>query len=326
MSEGARVQKIDAQARKAELAHYLDLFERSLDALFLIDPETYEVLDANDSCERILGLPIDRLLGLNITDLAVSEQKETMVKNLRVSRRRFYPRQFPCDWKNSEGQIVHMDIVCCVLKLSDGNECLQIIGKDVTQARVAEQKASAYLSALQEVNAKLEALAVTDELTQIPNVRFFKQELLSEHNRAVRFKTPYSVIFLDIDHFKKYNDQNGHPAGDALLKEVATLFNVTVRKTDMAARYGGEEFVVLCRGVDTEGSMVLAERLRKLVAEADYKYKEKQPLGCVSVSVGVASYPQDGKDPETVLNQADKALYHAKNAGRNKVSSTKDLK
>jgi diguanylate cyclase (GGDEF)-like protein len=97
-------------------------------------------------------------------------------------------------------------------------------------------------------------------MTGLFNFRHFKEQLDVEHARASRYTTPYSVVFMDIDHFKRYNDQNGHPAGDALLKEIAQIIRSSSRVSDVPARYGGEEFAILCKGVNWEGAMRLPAR------------------------------------------------------------------
>jgi diguanylate cyclase (GGDEF)-like protein len=140
-----------------------------------------------------------------------------------------------------------------------------------------------------------------------------------EHSRATRHKKSYSIIHCDVDHFKNYNDKNGHVEGDKALIKTAAALQSRARLSDVVARYGGEEFVVLCPEVDGEAAKSMAEALRKKVASEKYFHGEKQPLGFVSISVGVASYPHDGSTQEEILKHADEALYEAKSGGRNQV-------
>jgi diguanylate cyclase (GGDEF)-like protein len=171
---------------------------------------------------------------------------------------------------------------------------------------------------------RLEREATTDGLTRLSNVRNFKEKFRQEVSRSARFGRPVSVFLFDIDNFKNYNDQNGHPAGDECLRITAEVLRSSTRITDLPARYGGEEFVVLLPETERTGAMQFAEKIRAAIAATDYPHKEKQPLGCVSISGGVASFPEDGKDVESLIETADRALYRCKEAGRNRVASATD--
>ncbi len=161
--------------------------------------------------------------------------------------------------------------------------------------------------------------ACTDSLTQLYNRRYFSQRLLDEKTRCLNYGKSFSVFLFDIDHFKNYNDVNGHPAGDTLLKQLADLVRSNIRGTDVVARYGGEEFIVLFSDVKGDQAYKLADQLRQRIEGADLPFGEKQPLGRLTVSGGVASFPEDGDDTETIVKSADTALYKAKQAGRNRI-------
>ena len=158
-------------------------------------------------------------------------------------------------------------------------------------------------------------------MTQLSNYRSFKKEHEKEHERAERYHTPYAIVFIDIDHFKKLNDTHGHPAGDEVLKQVAQTIKNQCRNTDYPARYGGEEFIVLCAGVPWEGAMKLAERIKKDIELLDTPYGKTQPLGKVTASFGVSGFPEHAKDPEELIQRADEALYYSKESGRNQITS-----
>jgi diguanylate cyclase (GGDEF)-like protein len=167
-----------------------------------------------------------------------------------------------------------------------------------------------------ESNKDLERLATTDALTNLPNQRQLRARLNEVQARHDRGGAPFSLLFLDIDHFKRVNDNYGHPAGDEILRRVAGVLADRVRKVDLAARYGGEEFAVLLEGADKEGALIMAERIRTAVAAMDLG-----DLGMatpVTVSVGIASVPMDCADTDTLLATADEALYRAKREGRNR--------
>jgi diguanylate cyclase (GGDEF)-like protein len=171
---------------------------------------------------------------------------------------------------------------------------------------------------LAETNAKLEALSNTDSLTAIANRRNFDQMLAQEWNRALRTGTPLSLILLDVDHFKHYNDYYGHLAGDTCLKELAqALLRAERRAGRLVARYGGEEFVVLLPGVDESSALETARHIQQEVWALNLRH-EDTPAGIVTVSLGVASIlPTQLFLPEHLVRQADLALYCAKNKGRN---------
>lgn len=165
----------------------------------------------------------------------------------------------------------------------------------------------------------LRSMASTDGLTGMFNFRYFKVELEKSVRNAARYGRPVSLIMADVDWFKHYNDTNGHAAGDQCLKKVAEVFMKTSREVDIAARYGGEEFVVVMPETDIEGALKLAERLRVKLKEETIPFEEMQPGGAVTISLGVASYPQDAADAQALVEAADKALYKAKENGRNTV-------
>ncbi len=172
---------------------------------------------------------------------------------------------------------------------------------------------------LEEAQKRLRELAITDGLTDLHNYRFFKEQLTHEIDRAKRHNLHFSIIMLDIDHFKKYNDTHGHLAGDAVLKNMAQLLRQNVRKIDIAARYGGEEFALVLIETNKTAARFVAQKLKKLVAEYPFSFRESQPNGKLTISMGVSTYPDDGTSYQKLVDIADKRLYQAKSLGRNKV-------
>lgn len=168
-------------------------------------------------------------------------------------------------------------------------------------------------------NAQLEALATTDGLTGLKNRRTFDQRLEEEFLRARRYNAPLSLLLLDVDKFKQYNDSFGHPAGDEVLKGVATILDEGVRATDIAARYGGEEFALILTGTEAPGAMILAERLRQKIEGKEWPNRE------VTASIGVATFRSEMRVRGEMTAAADAALYASKEAGRNRVTHVKDM-
>jgi diguanylate cyclase (GGDEF)-like protein len=182
------------------------------------------------------------------------------------------------------------------------------------------------LSFQQQLVAAREALrvqAIRDPLTGLYNRRHMEEALGRELARAARGRLPLSVIMLDLDHFKRFNDTAGHPAGDVLLKQTATVIEARTRKEDVACRYGGEEFVLILPGMPFDVARRRADELRRAVGEASVEYGG-QSLGSVTISVGLACYPQHGITGDELLSAADKALYCAKERGRNQVAVYED--
>jgi diguanylate cyclase (GGDEF)-like protein len=164
----------------------------------------------------------------------------------------------------------------------------------------------------------LEHMAITDGLTRIYNHRYFQMRLSNELKRAQRYSLPLSLLMLDIDHFKAINDRYGHAAGDMILAEVARLVVQALRETDIVARYGGEELSVILTQTSLLDAERTAERLRRTIAEHAFSTPDGVPLA-VSVSVGVAAFPDHAAERDSLLRKADTALYSAKQAGRNAV-------
>jgi diguanylate cyclase (GGDEF)-like protein len=162
--------------------------------------------------------------------------------------------------------------------------------------------------------------ATTDPLTGLFNRKYLAERLSSELHRAEAYGSPLSVILFDVDNFKHYNDANGHPAGDACLKAVARITQEVTRSSHFVARYGGEEFLVIAPGADREQALAAAEGIRAAIASADIEAAAAQPLGCLSVSLGVASVPAHGRTMPQLIEAADAALYRSKQAGRNRVT------
>lgn len=182
---------------------------------------------------------------------------------------------------------------------------------------IAERAAIAIRNAKQ--LQKLRFKATRDVLTGLYNRRFMEETLIIEERRALRRGLPIGIMMLDVDHFKRYNDTYGHDAGDALLRTFGGLVQTTVRKCDIPCRYGGEEFVVILPGADLKDTCQRAEMLRIAIENLDTRHNN-QALGVVTVSIGAASFPQNGDSWQSVLKKADQALYQAKHAGRNRVA------
>jgi diguanylate cyclase (GGDEF)-like protein len=171
---------------------------------------------------------------------------------------------------------------------------------------------------LEEMLQKVEILAITDPLTELFNRRRFEAVLDKEFSRSVRYDAPLSCLMIDIDHFKKVNDEFGHHTGDLVLKEVAQLLRSNARDVDTVARWGGEEFVILLPQTKKESGIAGASRILKIIGGHEFPGIEK----AITVSIGIAGVPDPSIDSgEKLINACDLALYEAKRKGRNRVES-----
>ena len=190
---------------------------------------------------------------------------------------------------------------------------LQLIRATTNQLAVAIENSQLY--------EKTRTLSNTDELTNIPNRRYFHAILRREFAHAQRFNSSFALVMIDIDHFKRYNDTFGHLNGDLVLSRVATILLRNTRGVDLVARFGGEEFIILLSNTNKEGAYLVAEKLRDAAAAEEFVltgHDNEETVESVNISLGIAEYPNDGTDLDILLENADRALYAAKAAGRNR--------
>lgn len=165
--------------------------------------------------------------------------------------------------------------------------------------------------------------ALTDPLTGLFNRRYLDRRIEQEETRSGRAGSPFSLMVIDIDHFKRINDRFGHDAGDAVLKQLSQLVALSVRPHDVATRFGGEEFVVLAPDTDIEGATAIAERLRKTVSDTAFSAPGVPQTINATISIGVASLGEMWQRGRDVLSEADQCLYRAKKSGRDRVVSSR---
>jgi diguanylate cyclase (GGDEF)-like protein len=169
-----------------------------------------------------------------------------------------------------------------------------------------------------ELHKKTEGLTIIDELTEAYNYRYFVQKLQEEKRRALRYDLPLSLIMVDIDWFKKLNDTHGHEAGNTVLRHLSQIIKGCIRDVDIFSRYGGEEFVIILPQTSQREATTIGERIRERVENAEIDAGTAGRL-TITVSVGISSFPENGKSQEDLVSVADQALYRAKGEGRNLV-------
>jgi len=230
----------------------------------------------------------------------------------REWRLRIVPRKDPVDLLDKAGTAA---ILAALLAISALLFWLMtsVATSESRGAELAKRNREAAL-----LREKLREQAMRDKLTGLYNRHYVEEWFGLELRRAQRHGRPLAAIMLDIDHFKRFNDSFGHEAGDLVLRELAGVLRRFARESDVACRYGGEEFLVLLPECPFDAALPRAERLREEIAKLELRYDD-QPLGLVSVSLGVAAFPDHAKESEELLRCADDALYLAKQTGRNRV-------
>ena len=205
--------------------------------------------------------------------------------------------------------IIHLD---SLEKNAFDEDDLQFIEILAGQVSIAFERAFLY--------EKVKDISIHDGLTGAFNRRKLDEDLENEIERCKRYKRQLSLLMVDIDWFKKYNDFHGHPAGDELLKKIVSLFQKNIRSVDRVYRYGGEEFVILLPEIEKKDALTFAERIREIVQQEKFEGEEKsQPNKKVTISIGAANFPLDADSKDGLIKAADIALYQAKQSGRNRV-------
>lgn len=211
-----------------------------------------------------------------------------------------------------EGENIPVEITVNYLNFEQ-QEYNCAIARDIRERKLVEAK-------LKEVNQQLRYLANVDGLTQIANRRSFDEYFEQEWLRMAQARQPLSLIFCEVDYFKKYNDYYGHPAGDNCLKQVAQLLSQAIRRPrDLAARYGGEEFAVILPNTDLEGAICVVKNIQQNIQKLAIIHEASEVSQYITLSIGVCStIPQLELSPMSLINQVDLALYQAKKEGRDR--------
>ncbi|MBU2097285.1 MAG: GGDEF domain-containing protein [Gammaproteobacteria bacterium] len=311
----------DSQLDEMLQQHLLFQLLQTLDNGLVMLDRNYTITLWNGFMENHSGIHVSHARGKNLFDL-FPDLPETWLKRkidsvIKLQTRAFctweeHPRVF--NFKSTRPLTGHSALMFQNITLipllgldSQVNQvCMQVF--DVTE--IATKKI-----ALQAANRSLEKLSRIDRLTGISNRGYWEDNLEQEFQRCKRSSTPSSLLMIDIDHFKQFNDRYGHVAGDEVLRTVARQIKRSQRATDQAGRYGGEEFAIILPETDIKKAMFVAERLRKQIYDLPIEW-EKQPLH-VTVSMGVSQFDKNMSTHKNWIDHTDAALYEAKDRGRN---------
>lgn len=305
-------QRLNAENREAK-EHFELIFNTSPDAVLITRMTDGCCVGINDAFTTLTGFGRSEVIGkspLELTiwnstgehhDIAAEVGERNLCKN----------REVVFQQKNGSRLIGILSEKIITLH---GTSHVLSVTRDITERKQAEQ-------ALEESNRKLEALSITDGLTGIANRRHFDEMLIQEHARHARSGAELSVVLLDIDHFKAFNDNYGHVKGDECLRQIAQVIDECAnRPADLAARYGGEEFVCILPETDSNGAVIIAEKIRRNIRKRAIPHKGSTVADFVTASLGVVTvhcFPDDVV--VDILTQVDELLYKAKSAGRDRV-------
>ncbi|MET1079285.1 MAG: diguanylate cyclase [Pseudomonas sp.] len=283
----------------------LDLTDWSRDGLFILDPRSREILHMNQATYRSLGFSAEEFVERMRTD---PEQLlpgfHAWLELVRQAHRHDLSKIFQREMRRADGSSQAAEISAQLVTLND-HEYLIGVSRDNSERLLLE--------------AQLQRLSQQDGLTGLFNRRHFDRQLHAEWRRLRRMGAPLALLMLDVDHFKAYNDQLGHLAGDDALRRVsAVLQGCLQREGDVACRYGGEEFAIILLNTRAEGASHVAARIHQLVAELELPHPGS-PLGRLTLSIGIAtSDPNQDSHPDALVAHSDQALYRAKREGRDR--------
>ncbi|EMY78916.1 diguanylate cyclase (GGDEF) domain protein [Leptospira weilii serovar Ranarum str. ICFT] len=297
---------------------YEKFFHNSLDILVIARMDDGHVLHVNPSFLRIFGLPEEQLLGLGSYNYLHPEDLLSTQKIAEDLASGSAVVSFENRYRCAKGYYRTLSWTA-VPEYKSG--MVYAIARDITETIESNRKISQLATDLKEANDKLYEQAFTDPLTRLKNRRAFNEELNYLTDLAQKQGSPFSLLMIDADRFKNYNDQFGHPAGDKVLIQLASILEQTLRTNDLIARYGGEEFIVALPDTSQEEAVQVAEKLVAVVREFVW---EKRPV-TISVGAATVNFDQSSEIKKSehsidLIKDADKALYHSKINGRDRVT------
>ncbi len=301
----------NVQRLKTSELRYRRLFEAAQDGILILNAETGMIEDVNPYLINMLGYSCDEFIKKKLWEVGAFKDIEANQKAFEMLQKNEYIRYEDLPLRAKNGQLMHVEFVSNVYMV--GNEkVIQCNIRDITERKQAQDE-------LRKSEALLRELAIRDYLTGLFNRRYMEETLERELLRAARNQMSLGIIMLDVDVFKQFNDLYGHAVGDSILCELGTLLLAHVRGEDIACRYGGDEFILVLPGSPRSVARERAELICKLTKEIRPSFEGKT-LDAITLSLGVAGFPENGSSSAAILRAADKALYSAKHQGRGRVA------
>lgn len=298
---------------------FTTVFRTSPDPIAILTLAEGRIIEINNRCLEFFGYSREEFIGYTVLELGLWKNlaDRQKFKKILVTNGSVDNLEVDIYLKSRESRTVLISAEICNL---EGQDCMIVVIKDISDRKQAEVALRLTKAKLQQANRKLEKLVNIDSLTQIANRRCFNDYLQKEWQRLLREESFLSLIMFDVDYFKRFNDRYGHQEGDECLVKIAqTAQKVVYRSSDLVARYGGEEFVVILPNTNQEGAILVAERIRCAIRDLSIPHSESAVSDRVTISLGISSLiPSAQMSPKMLVEQADKALYLAKNQGRDR--------
>lgn len=301
---------VNAQKIRTSELRYRRLFEAAQDGILILDAETGAITDVNPFLIKMLGYSRDEFIEKKLWEVGAFKDVEASQQAFESLQKNEYIRYEDLPLRAKSGKLIDVEFVSNVY-LVGGEKVIQCNIRDISERKQAQD-------ALLKSQALLREQSVRDHLTGLFNRRYMEETLERELLRAARKQLSLGMIMLDVDDFKRFNDTWGHAAGDEILRELGSLLLRQVRGEDIACRYGGDEFILILPDASRE---VTGERA-ELICDDAKKFHlqfEGQSLPAVTLSLGVAAFPEHGTTSTGILRVADAALYRAKHQGRARV-------
>lgn len=303
---------VDVQKIKTSELRYRRLFEAAQDGILLLDAETGAITDVNPFLINMLGYTREEFIEKKLWEVGAFKDVEASQDAFKALQKNEYIRYKDLPLRAKDGRLIQVEFVSNVY-LVDNEKVIQCNIRDVTERKRAQD-------ALVKSETKLREQSVRDHLTNVFNRRYMEETLERELLRAARRGLSLGIIMLDVDGFKQFNDTYGHAAGDAILRKLSNILLKHIRREDVPSRYGGDEFIIILPDASQQVIRERAELLRKRIEALKIKF-EGQTIGRITVSLGVAIFPNDGTTDSALLKAVDVALYRAKHEGRNRVAA-----
>ena len=303
----SKTKQLLVQSLKDSEVRYRRLFEAAQDGILILDSKTGTITDVNPYMIKMLGYSREEFIQKKLWEVGAFKDVEASKDAFKILQKNEYIRYKDLPLKAIDGRLIQVEFVSNVY-WAGGERVIQCNIRDITE-RVRIQ------DALQKSEADLREQSVRDYLTGLFNRRYMEETLERDLMRATRNHLSLGVIMLDVDDFKTINDSHGHAAGDQILRELGKIILNQVRGEDIPCRYGGDEFIIILpdapRTVVYDRARLLCEKARQF----DYQF-EGYSLNEVTISIGLATFPEHGATSSAILRIADSALYRAKHAGR----------
>jgi len=293
------------EALETSEIRYRRLFETARDGILILDAETGRILDANPFLIEMLGYPKEDFLGKKLWEIGAFKDKEASRIHFRELQSKGHIRYEDLPLETRQGQLIAVEFVSNVYWIDDA-KVAQCNIRDITQRKRVE-------ALLRESEARYRELSIVDDLTRLYNSRYFYQQLKMEVDRADRYKQPLTILLLDLDDFKQFNDAYGHIEGDGVLSRFGQVVKRCLRQTDSAYRYGGEEFTILLPMSTREDSAVTAERIRTELKKEIFSPAPGKVIH-MTVSIGLAQY-RSPEEMRAFVNRVDQLMYQGKRNG-----------